>query len=87
MKKFRTAARFKRSEVIMKKAIPVFHGFAASGSLQSGVQFSIVCPDADSCEEIWQLVTPIPLDRKGLQKIVMARKKDIEMEVVKEAPK
>lgn len=86
MNKFPKVSSFKKTNVVMKKGIPAFHGLAATGSI-SGVEFVIVCPDAVSCEEIWNLVMQIPLDRKGLQKIVMSRKKDIEMEIVKEAPK
>jgi hypothetical protein len=74
-------ARFAKKHVVMKKGIPVFEGKAATGRLPNGTEFSIVCPDSDSCEEIWNLIMPNSLDREGLQKVVLSRQSDIEMDV------
>jgi hypothetical protein len=80
MSEFPSAKGFEKKKVIMKKAIPVFSGQAATGRLASGTEFSVVCPDAESCEEVWRLLGMKPMDPSGLQKVILARHSDIELE-------
>lgn len=80
MKTHPSTEQFTKRHVVMKKGIPVFEGEVATGML-NGTEFAIVCPDAESCEEIWNLIMPNPLDRDGLQRVVLCRQSDIEMDV------
>lgn len=80
MSKHPAADKFKKKRVVMKNYIPVFEGYAATGGI-SGVQFSIVCPDRESCDEIWNLLGKTPLNHDGIQQVVICRASDIEMDV------
>ncbi|SEN72505.1 hypothetical protein SAMN05216404_106197 [Nitrosospira multiformis] len=81
MNKHPVADGFQKKNVVMKKGIPVFEGYAATGRI-GDVQFSIVCPNRQSCDEIWGLLEMNEgLDHNNVPKVVLCRASDIEMDV------
>lgn len=71
---------FRKMRVVMKKGIPVFEGYAVAGKL-SNVPFSIVCPDKESCEKIWNTFMSVELNHNIAEKVVLCRSSDVEMDV------
>ena len=81
MSKRPSAAKFKKRRVTMKKAIPVFQGYVATGEIGK-FQFSIVSPDRETCNVIWdRLGMSAELDHRDVPEIVLCRASDVDRDV------